>query len=190
MMFQVLKSLPPPKNGREVLDLIEEMVPDVILLDINMPVLDGVETCKRISKKYKKIKVMALSMYDQQSYFKRMMKFGAKGYLLKNDTAEEIVKAIRFVMEGGRYVSPQLSSIFSSIEFITNRQTPQTGLAISSRELEVLILIAEGNTNHGIGRQLHISHHTVNSHRKHLLAKLDAKNNAELVKKAMEKGVL
>ena len=178
------------RNGQEVLDFLSDNETDVVLLDINMPVLNGVETCKQITKKYPHLHVVALSMYDQQSYFKRMMQYGAKGYLLKDDNVEEIERAIRQVMEGKRYVSSQLQSMLSSIDFIAGNNKPHFGSEISSRELEVLQLVAEGHTDQEIASQLFISYHTVNSHRKKLLTKFDAKNTAELVKKAMEKGVI
>lgn len=177
-------------NGKEVLSFLSENEVDVILLDINMPVLNGVETCKKITKKYPNIKVVALSMYDQQSYFKRMIQYGAKGYLLKNDDTNEIENAIRKVMEGGRYVSSQMQSMMSSIDYIAGKKVSLMGAEISPRELEVLQLVGEGMTDQQIASKLFISFHTVNSHRKSLLLKLQAKNTAELVKKAMEKGVL
>ena len=155
-----------------------------------MPVLNGVETCKKITKKYPGVKVIALSMYDQQSYFKRMMQYGAKGYLLKNDGAELIEKAIRMVVSGGRFISPQLQSMLSSVDYLSGKAASLMGSEISPRELEVLSHVASGLTDQQIASKLFISFHTVNSHRKNLLLKLDAKNTAELVKKAMEQGVL
>ena len=176
------------KHGKEVLSFLEENEVDVILLDINMPVMNGVETCKKVSKKYPEMKIIALSMYDQQSYFKRMIQYGARGYLLKNDSAEEIEKAIRKVSDDGRYVSSQMQHALTSVEFISNNQKSKGVKDISERELEVLGLIADGGTDQEIAKQLFISFHTANSHRKNLLIKFDAKNTAELVKKAIEQG--
>jgi DNA-binding NarL/FixJ family response regulator len=177
-------------NGQEVLDLLEEQEVDVILLDINMPVLNGVEACKIICKKYPSVKVVALSMYDQQSYFKRMMQHGASGYLLKNDTVEEIEKAIRVVMEGQRYVSSQLRDLLTSLDFIAGNNKEVYGSEVSPRELEVLQYVAEGFTDPQIAEKLFLSSHTVSSHRKNLIMKFDARNTAELVKKALERGVI
>jgi len=177
-------------NGKEVLSYLKEHEVDVILLDINMPILNGVETCKKVTKLYPEVKIVALSMYDQQSYFKRMIQYGAKGYLLKNDNTSEIERAIRKVMDGGRYVSSQMQSMMSSIDYISGKKTSLMGTELSPRELEVLQLVAEGMTDQQIAKKLFISVHTVNSHRKSLLLKLDAKNTAALVKKAMEKGVI
>jgi len=177
-------------NGKEVLSYLKEHEVDVILLDINMPILNGVETCKKVTKLYPEVKIVALSMYDQQSYFKRMIQYGAKGYLLKNDNTTEIERAIRKVMDGGRYVSSQMQSMMSSIDYLSGKKTSLMGSELSPRELEVLQLVAEGMTDQQIAKKLFISVHTVNSHRKSLLLKLDAKNTAALVKKAMEKGVI
>lgn len=178
------------QNGREVLKFLENNSVDVILLDINMPVLNGVETCKKVTKLYPKVKVVALSMYDQQSYFKRMIQYGAKGYLLKNDGSEEIERAIRKVLDGGRYISSKMHSMLSSIDYLAGKKVSLMGAEISPRELEVLSLVAEGLTDQQVASRLFISRHTVNSHRKSLLLKLDAKNTADLVRLAMEKGVI
>lgn len=177
-------------NGKEVLSYLEDNPVDAILLDINMPILNGVETCKKITKLYPEVKVVALSMYDQQSYFKRMIQYGAKGYLLKNDNSEEIEKAIRKVVDGGRYISSKMQSMLSSIDYISGNKASLMGSEISPRELEVLSLVAGGLTDQQVASKLFISYHTVNSHRKSLLLKLDAKNTADLVRKAMEKGVI
>lgn len=177
-------------NGKEVMEHLTEVSPDIILMDINMPVLNGVETCKKITKKYPDTSVIALSMYDQQSYFKRMMQYGAKGYLLKNDSAEEIEKAIREVHQGERYISSQMREHLASIEYLSGTQSKYKAVDISNREKEVLQLVSDGYTDQQIADQLYISYHTVNSHRKNLIIKLDAKNTAELIKKAMEKGFI
>ena len=174
-------------NGREVLEKLHGTEVDIALLDINMPELNGVETCKQISRRYADTKVIALSMYDNPSYVKRMIKHGAMGYLLKNDTAQEIIKAIETVHEGERYFSSQLKNILNSFE---PEHRTHYEAQISSRELEVLQLIAEGFTDQQIADQLFISIHTVNSHRKKLLLKFDARNTAELVKKTLEKGII
>ena len=176
------------KNGQEVLDFLEENQVDVLLLDINMPVLNGVETCKKVTRKHPNVKVLALSMYDQQSYLKRMVQHGASGYLLKDDSAEEIEKAIRVVTQGERYVSSQLQDRLTSIDFLARQN--KTVFTVSQREKEVLELLSQGFTDQEIGDKLFILFHTVKTHRKHLLSKFNAKNSAELIKKALEKGHL
>lgn len=173
-------------NGQQVLDRLKEVEVDIALLDINMPILNGVETCKKIKTKFPKTKVIALSMYRQKSYIKRMIQHGAMGYLLKDDSAEEIIDAITSVHQGKKYFSRQLSSDVFDAQ--TNRD--QKIADITSREQEVLNLIAQGLSNKSIGLKLSISIHTVDSHRKSLLSKFQAKNAAELVRMASEKGLL
>jgi len=173
-------------NGQEVIDKLKETPIDIALLDINMPVINGVETCKLITKRYPKTKVIALSMYKQKSYVKRMKLNGARGYLLKDDSASEIIKAITEVHSGGEYYSHQLQQSDKSKDAPTifNQDS------ITTREQEILELIAKGQSNKQIGLLLHISNHTVDSHRKNLLNKFQAKNAAELVKMAIDKGLL
>ncbi|MBT8234540.1 MAG: response regulator transcription factor [Saprospiraceae bacterium] len=174
------------KNGVEVLDLLKSTEVDVVLMDINMPILNGVETCKKIKKLYPKIKVVALSMYKEVSYVKRMKAYGASAYLLKDDSSNEIIKAIYEVYDGGQYFSKQLKDLL-----FNNVLSDDLGVVtLTRREKEVIQLISEGLSNKEIGQKLILSTHTIDSHRKNLLAKFNAKNKAELVKKAMEKGLL
>lgn len=184
--FNVVASV---KNGQEALDVLAkpEVNVDVALLDINMPVLNGVETCKKINKSHPNVKVVALSMYRQASFIKRMKQNGAKGYLLKDDTAETIIEAIHEVNNGKEYYSEQLKDLLFNQVF--QEQTFNAD-AVTKREKEVLELIAQGMTNKEIGEKLFVSDHTVISHRKNLILKFGAKNTAELVKLAMEKGVI
>lgn len=174
-------------NGLEVLKVLAEKEVDIILLDINMPVLNGVETCKKITKEYPSVKVIALSMYRQASFIKRMRQNGAKGYVLKDDTAEVIKEAILEVYKGGEYYSEQLKSIVMNNVF--QKQHDDVSM-ITKREKEVLELIAQGLTNKVISEKLFLSDHTVVSHRKNLISKFNAKNTAELVKITMEKGLI
>lgn len=175
-------------DGLAVLEQLKEKQPDLILIDIKMPNLNGVETCKKVIKKYPGIKVIALSMHDQMSFVKRMFQFGASGYLLKNDSAEIIEKAIRQVMDGGQFLSPQIENNLNPSLIKVNSGSEND--LISEREKEVLLLVAEGNTDGQIATQLFLSVHTVNSHRKRLLSKFNAKNSAELVKICMERGII
>ncbi len=182
--FQVIGTV---NNGKEVLNTLSTSEVDIVLMDINMPVLNGVETCKRISKKYPNIKVIALSMYREASFVKRMKQNGAKGYILKDDSADTIIEAIHEIYKGKEYYSDQLKNILYNQVF-TKRSTNTT--AVTKREKEVLALIAEGMTNKEIGKKLFVSDHTIISHRKNLIEKFDAKNTAELVKLAIEKGII
>lgn len=175
------------QNGNEVLKKLSQRQVDIVLLDINMPELNGVETCKAISKKFPSTKVIALSMYKQASYVKRMKGYGAKAYLLKDDSAAEMIKAIETVYEGGTYYSHKLMGLLISNVFETETKIENH---LTRREKEVLELIARGMSNKVIANQLTLSTHTIDSHRKNLLMKFDAKNTAELVRITIEKGLI
>ncbi|MCB0668194.1 MAG: response regulator transcription factor [Saprospiraceae bacterium] len=175
------------QNGRQVMEVAAGRPLDVIIVDINMPVLNGVEVCRHLGKKYPHIPIIALSMYKRASYIQRMMQYGAKGYLLKDDSSEEIIKAIHAVIRGELYFSSQIEP--SLLLYGKSNQPEQKDL-ISERETEVLKLISKGLTNASISSELFISQHTAETHRKNLLAKLNAKNTADLVRIAMEKGLI
>jgi len=175
------------KNGQDVLEFIRSHEVDVIMLDINMPVLNGVEACKLITKNHPKIKVIALSMFTKASYVKRMKQSGAKGYLLKNDSIKEVTKAIMIVNEGGEYYSSALKEIFLDSMFKKNQDIL---FHLTERESEVLKYISEGCSNKEIGEKINLSVHTINSYRKQILSKFNARNTADLIKKAIDKGML
>lgn len=174
-------------NGLEVLDKLSHRQVDIVMLDINMPELNGVETCKAISKKYKDVKVMALSMYKQASYVKRMKGYGAKAYLLKDDSALEMITAIETVHAGGTYYSNKLMGLLISNVFESDSKSESH---LTRREKEVLEMIAKGLSNKIIADKLMLSIHTIDSHRKNLLIKFDAKNTADLVRITIEKGLI
>ena len=173
-------------NGVEVLELLKTKKVDLLLMDINMPVLNGIKTTKEVLRTFPYVKVIGLSMYDQHSYFKRMMKSGASGYLLKTDSSEEIMTAIKEVYLGKRYISSQMLRHFSSMDYLVNDSKTE----LSRRELEIVQLISEGHTDQRIADKLNISRHTTNTHRKNILQKMDVKNAAELVRKALEQGLI
>lgn len=174
-------------NGQQVLDFLKDQEVDIVLMDINMPVLNGVETCKKITKKFAAVKVIALSMYRQVSYIKRMKQNGAQGYLLKDDSSDTMIEAIQKVHEGEEYYSSQLKDILLNSVF---QEKASKSTNVTKREKEVLEHIAKGLTNAEIGSKLFLSEHTIISHRKNLLSKFNAKNTADLVRIAMEKGII
>ena len=173
-------------NGLQVLEILKTIQIDIVLLDINMPVLNGVETCQEIQKNHPSVNVIALSMHKKQSFIKRMMQYGAKGYILKDDPSSEIILGIREVLLGNKFYSRRVMDVILS--FDKTKTLEQS--SISDREIEVLQLISEGMTNQRIADLLHLSPHTTESHRRHLLSKLDAKNTAELVRKGIAKGLI
>ncbi len=174
-------------NGKMVLDVLKKQAVDVILMDIGMPEMTGLEACKEVRKKYPKVKVIALSTYKNPSYIKRMTQNGAVGYLLKSSPADEIKIAIKKVAAGERYYSKELQDVLLDALF----SKPNAPLpSVTKREKEVLLLLSKGMNYREISDKLFISINTVNSHRKNLISKFGVKNSTELVKEAMEQGVI
>lgn len=158
---------------------LREHVPDVILMDVNLPDKSGIDLCKEVKLAYPDIRVIGLSSFNQQSYIEKMLKNGASGYVLKNASKEELLRAIKTVLEGDTFLSNEATITMEKDE---NSKIP----IITRREKEVLLLIAEGMTNSEIATKLFISTTTVDTHRKNLLAKFEAKNTAVLVKLASD----
>lgn len=172
-------------NGKTVLDFLDEEPIDIVILDINMPILNGVETCKKITSKFPNVKVIAFSMHKKPSFINRMIQYGAKGYILKDDTGDHILAGIRAVAGGNRYFSPRIADIV-----LSGKKESKTELEVSTREIEVLRLISRGMTNQEIATKLFLSPHTTESHRRNLLEKLGARNTADLVRLGLEKGYI
>jgi len=158
---------------------LNKQQPDVLLLDINMPDISGIDLCKEIKEKYPEILIIGLSSFNQQSYIQKMMQNGASGYVLKNASREEIVKAVESIMNGNIFLSNEASQ--------TMRENKDAVIpVITRREKEVLQLIAEGLINKEIAEKLFISTTTVDTHRNSLLSKFDVKNTANLIKLAAQ----
>jgi two-component system, NarL family, nitrate/nitrite response regulator NarL len=169
-------------NGEEMLRKLRLYYIDLILLDIQMPLMNGIDAVKQIKEHYPNISVIMLSMHDELSYVKSLYDMGVEGYLLKNTNQEELLTAIRKVADGGRYFSPDLiSSIMQA-----KSDPEQVTMILTRREREIIALIAQEYNNGAIADKLNISQETVNSHRKNLLRKLNVKNTAGLVKYALQ----
>jgi DNA-binding NarL/FixJ family response regulator len=176
-------------EGKEVFnnELLAQI--DIILLDINLPDMSGIEVCERILKMNDHVKILVLSMHDEESYITEVLKSGALGYVLKNTGRKELLTAIRSVASGRTYFSETITNTIMNSMMNSNKQakpvekeTPK----ITRREKEVLDLIMEENTNQEIAGKLYISLKTVEAHRSNLLSKLNARNTAGMVKKAIE----
>jgi DNA-binding NarL/FixJ family response regulator len=173
-------------NAQSCLGFFINNSADVLLLDISMPGMDGVELCGVLKEKYPYLMILGLSTFNQGLYIKKLMENGASGYILKNSSKEELVKAIHAVRDGLIYFSSEVGEALQ-----TYQRTPKTELpALSSREKEILGLIAEGYTNPQIAEKIFLSPFTVDSHRKNLLAKLNVKNTATLIKFAVEHNLI
>jgi DNA-binding NarL/FixJ family response regulator len=166
-------------NAASCLAFLQKQQPDVILMDINLPDKSGIDLCKEVIGNYPSVFVIGLSTFNQQSFIQKMMDNGASGYVLKNATQSEIMEAIHTVMKGKTYLSEEASQ---SLRKMNESDIP----LLTRREKEVLGLIAEGLTNSEIAQKLFISVATVDTHRKNLLAKFQAKNIASLIRLAMQ----
>jgi len=177
-------------NGYKVLEKLESGVPvDVILMDINMPMMDGLQCTKSVTKKFPDVRIIALSQYDEKRFVKQMVKNGAFGYLLKDSAKDILVKAIRTVHGGEKYFSDRLSARLISQE-LKIENTSSLFPKLSTREHEVLKLIGRELSTQEIADQLFISYHTVESHRANLMYKAGVKNAAGLIRWAVENDLL
>jgi len=172
-------------SAEKCLQFFEIHSANVILMDISLPDLDGIELCKIMTQKHPEIKILGLSTFEQGTYVKKMMDSGAQGYLLKNSSKPEIIEAIKTVYSGGTYLC------FDAGRALKLANENQNNLPhLTKREKEVLLLISEGFTNIQISEKLFISIDTVDSHRKNLYSKLNVKNTAMLIKYALENNLL
>lgn len=185
------------RDGREALARIPGARPDVVLMDLNMPELDGFQVAERLREKAPSCRVLVLTMHDDREYVLAMARAGVKGYLLKDCSPAELIEAIHLVHAGGTYLSPAVSRMLAS-EYL--REKTETGPRasdgasgrprLSRREREVLGLVAEGLGNRESAERLGLSVRTVESHRQRLMKKLEARNAAELVKVALTAGLI
>lgn len=174
-------------NGQEALIILAQQPVDVVLLDMNMPVMDGMECCQKIVAQYPDVKVLALSMVKEASLIKRMLELGAKGFLFKNAGQNEVIEAIHKAHRGEQVFSEEVLAIVMG-SFGQKKQDAPTGILpkVSRREKQVLSLIVWEKTTQEIADELCISPGTVETHRRNLLHKLDVRNTAGLVRVALE----
>ncbi len=166
-------------NGQDFLDHVSEYLPDVVLMDIDMPVLNGIEATQQALKLFPDLKIIALSMYSDENFYTEMIEAGAKGFLVKNSKFNDVETAILEVYNNRNYFSPE---ILSSIVTKMNRKQNQPDIdELTKREMEVLLNICLGLSNQEIGEKLNISKRTVDKHRENLLSKTQCGNTAELV---------
>src|SRR5690554_524660 len=175
-------------NGQEVLAFCAQQAVDIVIMDISMPVMDGIDATKQLVKLYPQIKVLCLSMHNDRNFISDMLKTGAHGYILKNTGKEELIEALQALQSGESYLGEEVRKTLLNSFMKQDKMHPNEKL--SDREKEVLECIAAGLTTQEIADQLFISKNTVETHRKNLLYKLQAKNTAELVNNAFKKRVI
>jgi len=167
-------------NGKLFLDLLEQSVPDLVLLDINMPVMDGIEAATIAQKLYPDLKIITLSMYGEEDYYYKMVNAGVKGFVLKNSDIKEVKTALDVVYDGGSFFSSELlQNLVNSLK--SSSKSKEFHAELSEREMEILVLICQGLSNQEIGDKLFISKRTVDKHRANILEKSESKNTAQLV---------
>lgn len=173
-------------NAVDAVGLLKRIPTDVLLLDINLPDISGIDLCKKLRKEFPDIRVLGISTFSERSYISRMIENGALGYLIKSASPEEIAEAIDSAMKGKLYMSLNMEHLLRPIAVVPSDNVPE----LTRREKEVLQLIAEGLTNNQIAAKLFVSPSTVDTHRKNMITKMEVSNTAALIRFAMEHGLI
>lgn len=178
------------ENGRDALEKAVHFNPDIVVMDIFMPDLNGVEATERLRKELPEVKILILSMQSDAEFLHKVMARGASGYVLKENATDELLKALETVSKGKTYISESFSeNVVENFENKKSRPRGDAGELLTSREREILQLIAEGKANKEIAAHLKISFKTVDTHRMHIMEKLDIHNTADLVRYALRAGI-
>lgn len=177
------------ENGKETLSVVEKAAPHIVVMDVAMADLNGMEATRQLKKINPSVKVIGLSGHPNRSYVTEMLKAGASGYVVKNRAYEDLVRAIREVLKGNMYLSPEVTPGVVDAHFASSKKANPAFATLTAREREVLQLLAEGKTTKWIASELTISVKTVETHRRNIMEKLDLHSVAELTKYAVREGV-
>ena len=178
-------------NGEELLRLLDDLKPDIILTDIRMPLLDGFEATRVINEKMPWLKVIALSGYDHPAYIKKLMKNGARGFVSKNSSEQELEKALITVYNGGTYISDEVARKLLREFTDTPSQTDSFNYnSLTSREIQIIQLLSEGMSTREIAEKLFISNKTVERHKTNILKKTNTRNTAHLIRLSIQNGII
>jgi len=177
-------------GGHETIELVNKHKPDILVLDISMPDLDGIAVTKSITSELPDVRILILTLHEDKALLREALKLGASGYILKRAAETELITAIQVVMRGDMYVDPSLVHTLVEIPEKSDNLIPHTRESLTPRELEVLRLIALGYTNRQIGEELSISVRTAEGHRANLSDKLGISSRVELVRYALELGLI
>ena len=175
-------------DGVEFLELLEQEETDIVLMDIEMPRMNGIEATKKAIERMPSIKIIALTMFKDDAYIQSMIEAGVKGFLIKNIRKEVLDRALQAVYNGKTYYSEELWDYFT--KSVTKEDKPGSDLALTKRELEVLLLMAEGLNNKEIGERLFVSERTIVGHKSNLMAKTNTKNTVSLLAFAIRNGLI
>jgi DNA-binding NarL/FixJ family response regulator len=177
-------------NGKDAIDKAKQFRPDVMIMDINMPEMDGVEATSQLLKEIPEMKIIGLSIHANKQYIQGMLEAGSSGYLFKNCSFDELIKAIQTVHCGKKYLSEKITDIL--IQEYLNKKEIGTSITseLTDRESEILKLIAEGISVSDISNQLFVSIKTINTHKQHILEKLNLKTTTDIIKFALKKGII
>lgn len=180
------------ETGREAIEQVKQLQPTVVLMDVQMPDLNGIEATRRIKASYPQVGILALTMYEDDQYFFEMLKAGASGYVPKRAAPDELIRAIRTVSRGEVFLYPSLAArlVQNYVEEIKTGARPDGRAVLTPREEEVLVLIAGGYANAEIAEKLVISAKTVDRHRENIMSKLNLHNRVDLVKYAIRMGLI
>lgn len=179
-------------DGREAVRLAAELKPDVAVLDIAMPLLNGIETTRQIARRLPSVSILILSMYSDESYIVQALQAGARGYLLKDSADVDLIRAVNAVSQGKSFFSPAVAKVMLDdyVRRLADKGITDRFDSLSEREREIFQLIAEGRSNKDIAEMINLSVSTVETHRAHIMEKLDVHNTAEIVLYAVRKGVI
>lgn len=176
------------RNGQEAVEQARRLHPDVVVMDVAMPVMDGVQATRLLLQEFPEMRILALTMHDHRGYVLPMLTLGASGYVLKQAASSELVGAIRLAAAGESYLYPSVAKAL--LEDYRRQAFVREADGLTERELEVLQLVAEGLTSQEVGERLFISTRTVETHRKHIMEKLGLRTAADLVKYAIRRGLI
>jgi two-component system, NarL family, response regulator NreC len=179
-------------SGQQALDLADQLTPDVVIMDITLPDMSGIEVTRRLKQSHPKIAVVALTIHEDQQYFFEMLRVGASAYVPKRAAPDDLIAAIHAASRGETYIYPSLAKLLVNdfLERVGDGEETAAMSGLTPREQEVLSMLAEGKTNDEIAGELVISPHTVARHRENLMGKLGLHNRSELVKYAIRKGLI
>jgi len=181
-------------NGEDAISMYDSLKPDLVIMDISMPGMNGIEATRIIKENDLNAKILILTMHDNQEYLNQIIRSGAKGFVLKNTDKEELLDAVKTVASGENFFSKDISKLIIENYIRSAKDTDKNEgykeVPLTKREIEILKYIAEGNSNQEIANKLYISYNTVDTHRKNIMHKLSIKNTAGLVRYAIEKGLI